>query len=238
MTSWFRIEGPYAKVLLDGLRARHRKGQSLHVDVVNKLASPPPLGVAPDPAVIQGVRDRLREQVFGEGPERTETQSRRALGAFLHDEAGISTSDAGQPAVWNYLALVLLPDVMVRTGANLATDPHFVARDLTRHRLARYWRRDLVLGEWARGRGDLAEDEMVQLTERVALARNVRLIRLMCEFIEREPSRGREQLTRDFTRFVTARTGAVLMDALSDDHLREILAEEFDRARRTSAPTA
>jgi hypothetical protein len=61
------------------------------------------------------------------------------LARVLWESAELSPAEAGFGDVWSFIALVLLPDVVLWRAAGSTNVERFVASDLTRHTLARLW---------------------------------------------------------------------------------------------------
>lgn len=62
----------------------------------------------------------------------------RSIAKALYDTE-LTPSEAAVPDVWSFLALVLLPDVVLWRAQGSSNIERFVAADLTRHTLARLW---------------------------------------------------------------------------------------------------
>ena len=145
----------------------------------------------------------------------------RTLGAALHDAMEIIPADAAHEGTWNFVTLVLLPDLAVQRFPERHPD-----RMLGGHRNAfrrSWWRRE-VLGELTTtGEPPLGEDELVGIFERAKMARSRRLARTLAEEILRYEGGDRSQFARGLVKLVRRQTGPRLLDALDDDRLRDIV---------------
>jgi hypothetical protein len=61
------------------------------------------------------------------------------LARALWEASGLMPAEAAVPDVWSFLALVLLPDVVVWRAQGSTNRERFVGSDLTRHTLGRLW---------------------------------------------------------------------------------------------------
>lgn len=157
-----------------------------------------------------------------------------ALGAVLHETLEIVPADAAHAETWNFLSLVVFPDVAVARFPALHRDRLLGTQ---RNALRRAWLRQEVLGDLMQmqDRG-LGEDELVGLFERTALARNRHLLRrLAVAVLEYDGNEGRSAWARDLYKRVTFATGPVLLDALSDSEIDDLI---HGRDRLAAGPAA
>ena len=149
----------------------------------------------------------------------------RAVGEALHDNMSIIPSDAGHPGPWAFMTLVLLPDI-----AQLRFSKPHPERLLGTHRntFRRCWWRHHILGgdSTPAGAEPLGEDELVNIFERSRMARDHRLARYLATAIVEYQHRDRSDFARRLTRSVRARTGVLLLDAISESDLRELIKKE------------
>ncbi|WP_157537188.1 hypothetical protein [Nocardioides sp. Root190] len=99
------------------------------------------------------------------------------LPLLLREQLEIAPAEAGVAEVWNYLSLILLPDVALWRWPNPHADPGY-ERLIGRPRnvFRRHWWRAHLLGPALTAR--LGEDEIVQIVERTAtLGGNPRVAR-------------------------------------------------------------
>jgi hypothetical protein len=158
-----------------------------------------------------------------------------ALGKALHHSLDIVPSDASHLQTWNFLSLVVLPDITVARWPTL--HPDRVLGTPSKHAMQRLWIREHVLGDALDGEHPkpLGEDELFQLFDRTALARNHRLVRLLARTVAASRASNRMLWARDLYKRVTFVTGARLLDALSDDDLAELVANELPAISTSAA---
>lgn len=145
-----------------------------------------------------------------------------ALGHTLHEYLQIVPADAAHDETWNFLTLVVFPDVAVLRFPGMHADRLIGS---PRNVLRRTWFREEVLGELLHSSDrPLGEDELVGLFERSALARNHALIRrLAVAVLAYEGPMARSEWARELYKNVTFTTGPRLLDALSDTELDAII---------------
>jgi hypothetical protein len=145
-----------------------------------------------------------------------------ALGRTLHEHLEIIPADAAHAETWNFLTLVVFPDVAALRFPDLHVD-RLVGGP--RNVLRRPWFRQEVLGALLHSTGrPLGEDELVGLFERSALARNHALIRrLAVAVLAYDGPTARSKWARDLYKRVTFSTGPRLLDSLSDTELDAII---------------
>jgi hypothetical protein len=145
-----------------------------------------------------------------------------ALGTALHEHLRIVPADAAHDETWNFLTLVVFPDVAVLRFPNMHPDRLI---GTPRNVLWRTWYRQEVLGELLHSTDrPLGEDELVGLFERSAVARNRALIRrLAVAVLVYDGPTARSEWARDLYKRVTFSTGPRLLDALSDAELDAII---------------
>lgn len=194
----------------------------------NRRAATVPVGGIPaPPAQISAVRDSVLDAL---GPEAlTKPPSRHrvaswdaAVGRALHDSMRIIPSDAASEGVWSYLTLCVMPDLAVlrfpeRHASRLLGVP--------RNTFRRTWWRIEVIGELEPpdGSSPLGEDELVQILERSAMARNRRLARALAEEILSYRGVGRADFARALTMRVRRQTGVAVLDTLSEPVIHELV---------------
>ena len=149
-----------------------------------------------------------------------------ALGRSLHQRLEIVPSDAAHRETWSFISLVLLPDVTVARWPGLHADR--VLGSSSKHALQRLWIREHVLGPILDPEHPkpLGEDELFQLFDRTALARNHRLVRILATAVVASRATKRMDWARALYKRITFLTGARLLDALSDDELVELVRSE------------
>lgn len=145
-----------------------------------------------------------------------------ALGRALHENLEIVPADAAHDETWNFLTLVVCPDIAVRRFPDMHNERMM---GTPRNALRRTWFREEVIGDLQRtAERPLGEDELVGLFERSALARNHTLVRRLAITVLAYEGRRRSDWARELYRHVTFVTGPRLLDALSEDQLDELIS--------------
>jgi hypothetical protein len=152
------------------------------------------------------------------------------LGRALHEALRIVPADAAHPGTWNFLTLVLLPDVAVTRFSDLPDD-RGLGTKRERNVLSRAWIRWAALGDLL-DQGDpvLGEDELVGLLERTAVARNrVLVIELARAIIAYDGKTARSEFARNLYKLVRYRTGPLMLDLLSQAELSAVVDAEVHK---------
>ena len=185
----------------------------------------------------------LREAVVATATEQGfPSRDASSLGAFdtacarvLHETMLITPYEAGHEEVWTFLTLALLLDVAAWRYPNLNDER--VVGTVDRNTFRRLWWRAHILNEPAtewNGLYGLGEDELVQIMERPTLWGQPMLARALALRFAREvaadPSVPRMDLMRDVARRMIRLTPFVMIDALAEDELDELV----DRMLRQS----
>lgn len=152
----------------------------------------------------------------------------RAIVEVIHP----SPSDAAHDGAWSFLSLMLFPDILAARWpasgdlGQLAKDRWIgnqVGRDRNYLKLA--WRRWQVLGPvMSETQDPFGEDQFGALLERSAVARNIRLVQFAAkEVTSYTGDLGRMEFTRGLMRGLTALTGPLQLDILSDHEMVELV---------------
>jgi hypothetical protein len=146
-----------------------------------------------------------------------------ALGRTLHRHLQIVPADAAHDETWNFLTLVVLPDIAVLRFPDMHLDRLIGGN---RNVLRRTWIRQDVLGDLLHSTDrPLGEDELVGLFERTALARNRTLIRrLAIAVLAYDGRTARSDWARELYKRVTFTTGPRLLDALTEEELDALIS--------------
>lgn len=198
-------------------------------------------GAVPRPWVVEGWRKQVIEQI--DMPEDMTISERSTfglrVGRAVEEVISPILADAAHDGTWWYLSLAVFPDLVYRrwpvvgTGADL-----LLSRDRwlgglgsgkgkDRNFLKNSWRRWVVFGPVGdRIEPPLGEDEMVQMLERAAVARNIPLIRQCAlaigEYGSEFPS-GRMEFARALMRRVSWYTGSTTLDIYPEHELCEFV---------------
>lgn len=156
-----------------------------------------------------------------------------ALGKLIYDFSLGSRGEFGNRAVWDFFALVLLPDVAARRIGETSS-PQAVRARLTggnrRHVLQRLWRRWAIFGpELVQARA-LTEDDYVALLERRLTSERPLLARAVAMSIGASGFSGsvRRDYTRLFMRRILQSSGIVAVVDAETPHI-EALIRHIDR---------
>lgn len=151
---------------------------------------------------------------------------------ILHRAMRVTTVDAAARGVWNFLALVAMPDVVYwRFGFD--NRERWIASDLTRHMFARLWWQALTFAAPdSSGRSDysllrrLSERDLNQITERRRIGGDTRLARILAAVAVESPENGTDIL-RSITPKLRRHIAFIDFTALTDDqieaHIRSLL---------------
>lgn len=168
---------------------------------------------------LEGLREVVRKEVDAWtrdlAPRNDLVAFDRALGRVLHRELDITAAEAGRPEVWNFLTVMVFPElVSVRFGADPNRARVFGG---PRNVLRRTWMREDVLGELLHeGAPPLGEDELVGLLERSALARCRPLVRALARRILDHEAKGRMEFARRLCKRAAHHSGVLMFDLMPE----------------------
>lgn len=157
----------------------------------------------------------------------------RAAAEVLFAGMDLTTVEAAHRGVWNFLALVVAPD-LVQWRFGRGNTERWIASDLTRHMFSRLWWQALTFAvPTDDGRTDfsllrsLSESDLNQITERRSIAGNPRLAQAVARLATSGANEmSRRALLRDLTPRLRRRLAfidfAVLSDDQLDDHIRAL----------------
>lgn len=182
----------------------------------------------------------LREQCLDSLPDPLDgAKIDLRLGRIFHEMSEGSTGEYGIAAVWDFLTLVLLPDVATK---RFKIDSKDIVSRLTgghrRHVFQRLWRRWNLLGPQAIESKTFTEDEYQALLERTITSEMKGLALGVFEEVHRATTDGmfaRREFTRPFMKQLMQTTG--LVDISEDDraHLSVLLDYVSDTTRKLLA---
>ncbi|WP_144589515.1 hypothetical protein [Brevibacterium casei] len=188
-----------------------------------------------DPTELLALRERCLHAA-----ESAETQDRTRfaqsfdirIGRILYEFGMESVSDMGHPRVWDFLTLVLLPDIAIKRVSVGKTVEEIAqtssASRLTggdrRHVLQRLWRRWKVFGPELVERQGLTEDDYVALLERRLTLGQSRVAMTAAETILGSSFTGsaRREYTRILMRNLIALSGVIHIGDDDPQHLEEV----------------
>lgn len=161
----------------------------------------------------------------------------RAAAEILYARMDLTAVEAAHNSIWNFLALVAAPDIVLWRWTGSTNVERWICTDRTRHMFARLWWQALTFDTpHGDGRPDhtllrsLSESDLNQITERRSIAGNPRLAQAVARLLAAAPAETRR---RDLLRSITPRLRrrlafidfSVLTDEQLDDHLR-VLSQE------------
>lgn len=226
-----RLDKPTALRMLAALRSgTDPADETLRASLKVPGAAPRPTGGVPvTPEHLQTVRETAHACLqTSSTAEVSNAEFDRRISAVLFDAMNIVPADAASMEVWNYMGLVVLPATASRRFSPAKDDDRFIGS--RRHVLRRLWFRRQALGELLDVQENpLVEDELVQLSERQVFLSDPRMARFTAEqiFTYEGPSRS-HRYSRLLLREIHARSGPVLLTALTDTELRQLIKQVHD----------
>lgn len=212
-------------------------------------AANPTGGQVATPAEIAGWREAILHRMEEIPPTRGEAARFGAeLGRAIEEIISPMRADAAHDGVWAFLTLAVLPDVVLRRWGpggenNRLPADRWIGRAAMgggrdRSYLKTVWRRWRVLGPLMLQAPMLGEDELVQLFERTAIARNERLVRVCAQEVLAFEGQGRMEFARELMKLVSYQTGVRLLDVLPDEELEALVQRLGLRVHGTEAEDA
>ena len=204
-----------------------------------RAAPVPTGGHAADRARIAGIRKVVTQALEAWRGQDEVSRSQvaafdQALGRVLHEQLEIVPADAAHDETWNFLTLVVFPDVAVQRFPDMHADRMIGGQ---RNALGRTWFREEVIGDLLRSATrPLGEDELVGLFERTAVARNHTLVRRLAVTVLAYEGTGRSAWARKLYKQVTFATGPRLLDSLSEDQLDNLIGAAARAVAGEQAP--
>ncbi|QSE93907.1 hypothetical protein JWS13_37570 [Rhodococcus pseudokoreensis] len=190
--------------------------------------------------------EKLREigEAYGypEAPNNTQRIGfDRAAAELIYTTMDITSVEASNRGVWNFLSIVTLPDLTMWRFEDRNIE-RWIARDLTRHMFSRLWWQGMTFAIPTPDGPDfsllraLTESDLNQITERRSLGGNPRLAQALARIVtESEAGGGRRELIRDVTPALRRMLAFVDFSTLSndqiDDHVRELISRSVARLR-------
>lgn len=153
------------------------------------------------------------------------------MGRLLKDFGLRNRSDMGTASVWDFLSLVLLPDVIAKRLGSMNAGSKGLRSRLTggdrRHQLQRLWKRRIVLGDEIVDAQLLTEDDYVQLLERNITLERSALTKSVAYQIVNSGYSGdkRRQYARTMMKFLLQMSGLVHFSESDTAHLESATAE-------------
>ena len=198
----------------------------------------------------EGDLKRLREAVLvelaatrGQDDVHRTAQERRAeyglsIGVALAGNLDVVVADAAHHEGWAFLALCVMPDVVARRWQNLQED-RFIGARRDRNYLKVCWQRWRLLGDlFGAGAPVLGEDQLVQLTERTALARNHRLVRRLAQAVLEYRGPDRMTFARTLMKRAAYWTGPSIVDLWTERMIEQQVAELVEELTRAESDSS
>lgn len=154
-----------------------------------------------------------------------------AVGRVLHQAGKQSFGEFGDPYVWDFLTLILLPDLAAKRlamGSSSVGSGSSLAKRVTggdrRHVFQRLWKRWLIFGPDIVESGKLTEDDYVATIERL-ITNRPRLARVVAEAIMASDYSGsdRREYSRVFMRKLQQTSGLVQIRDDDEVYLRNVV---------------
>lgn len=156
------------------------------------------------------------------------------IGTQLGNFGQSNRSDMGVAGVWDFMTLVLLPDLVAKRLGNVPSDSSGLRSRITggdrRHQLQRLWKRRMVLGNALVDARLLTEDDYVQLLERNITLERGELTRRVAHLITSLEISGekRREYARTMMKSLLQMSGLVHFDEAESRHL-DASVEELHR---------
>lgn len=215
----------------------------------------PALGATPAPnEVMEKLSESIRQLAIDNGYPEARSRSGirhfdRPAGALLHDMMRISPADAAKPEVWNFVTLILLPDVAAwrfptRESYRMMGAGYGETKSRSgRNAFGRLWWATEVLGyeatlEAADAAGEpLGEDEVVSIMERTAaIAPSALIARTIAghgrKFFSANQGKldlSRMNFFRELAKEITRLRALYNISALPEDQVQEFVNEACGR---------
>ena len=204
-------------------------------------------GVRVGEATVKQLRNRIIDAATLCGfPEMNQTKPTdrtdfdRLATRILFEEMGDNASDLYRPEIWNFITLVLLPDVAAwrwppNKTSGLHPERRLRGQELVRNTFGRLWIRAYALGldliEADFNGERLQEDNLFQVAERPGLTRHHRFARFHTRLSMQHtppPGRSREEDFRLLTKIALRRLAFINPEVLEDDELKAFVMEYID----------
>ena len=193
----------------------------------------------------KAVLTKAREHGFPTSNRRDAVGSDAHVSVLLRERMDITASEASSDGVWEFLACILMPDIVIwrhQDSAGRTSTDRFLAGSRRRNSFHRLWWRAYVLAgnlgaeEAMRLLAFPTEDDMVATLERPGLFGNLRLMRLYYAEFRKAVESGnlgvpREAVNRDVHKRLLRVTAVRALECLPDSALQEELRGLIEQAR-------
>lgn len=159
----------------------------------------------------------------------------KTVSKILDEELDMIPAEAANSEVWNFLTLVLLPDVAMWRYPNEKNNPAFERwMGEPRNVFRKLWWRAATLGHELNEQ--LGEDEAVQIMERTNLAANPAVARAMARALvqvrNKYPSFKSSNMMRACALQVSVLYSTTTFELFSEEQLDEVILDVFERATK------
>lgn len=190
-------------------------------------------------AMREALVSAAREHDFGteDRSGNAGTEFDRAAAPVIVDHMRLTWEEAGQPGVWSFISLILLPDLTHWRWAGSNGTPgnkeRWICIDPTRHAWGRLWWQETVCRERPGLLEKYNESELNQFFERTSFTRHREFFLYFMEATSKHLTRlPRRKLVRDVTKRMRRRLAFIDTFALTPLELRsfvdEVVAESVD----------
>lgn len=238
-TSHYRLDRPDAVQLIKDMNDRGVEECSEHADTTHRKAyQPPVVSTTPSEEDLAEIRSGVLSIAEDFGfPRRKQSKSATlskfdvAVGDYLLEKMSIAPADAGLEETWNFITLVLLPDVASWRFTNSAKKPEYDRWIGTpRNVFRKAWWRSYVLGSELNA--TLGEDEGVGIMERPTFGMNPVLARSITTVHRDLNGRYAEKIGRsDLLRLFMVQLGKISsivnLDAYTQEEAIEVFREIY-----------
>jgi len=200
-------------------------------------------GTRADGRRVRELRDVIvstaRQHGFPNGGTKTDFD--RELAPKLLAEMDLALAEASDRRLWNFLTLVVAPDVTAWRWAGSSNRERWICRDPTRHMFSRLWWHAYLFTDPSTGRIEgevldrLTESDLNQLFERRRIAGNRRVLRSLARAVLDVSDASRRPLIRDAAKRVLRRMAVIDFHALTDGEVEHEVARLVDEASRAVA---
>ena len=195
----------------------------------------------------QELRDSARQSGYPDTPSSSQKRDFDAIsGQLLHQKMYITPSEAAKPEVWNFIACILLPDIVrwrFPGSGGVTSKERFQGKNRgMRNTFGRVWWRAQILYLPDKENPytllyKLGEDELVQIMERPGIAGSPALgAQISASFLTASADNdgiSGPEILRDAMKRLRRLLPLVSFDALDDEIRRELIDHVFEDAVRS-----
>lgn len=234
---WPRLASAFARPLLEEAKTIDVTTLRRTSGITHPDAAPIAVGGQPAPeALIVHVQASVRALSDSLGfpaelPRSAVSTFDQPATRLLHKEMDIVPADAASEEVWNFISLVILPDVAAwrfpgRADDRLLGRPRNVFRRL-------WWRGESIGPDVIDVPNGLGEDELVNIMERATIAANPLVARAIATTVFENTGLvpgARSELMRDVAKRLLRTQVIICIDALPEGEIRSVVERCFSEA--------